>query len=343
MPMQGGTHGEGPVGGPGEAQGARTGSVGFGVIGAGSMVAERAVLPGLAASARAHLVASCSRSGAASHRASPQAVASYDDVIDHPEVEVVYVPLPNALHPQWVVRAAAAGKHVLCEKPLAVDAVQAQLMRDACDAAGVLLAEAWMTPFDPRWQHTFALVDDGLIGAVTDIEADFTFTIAPDAADNYRWSPVLGGGALLDVGIYCLGGAVRLWGSDPVSIEATQVMASSGVDATTAAAVTWSGGRTARIRCSFIEAEQQRLRITGDLGELRLDDAAFTGGTSATTIHHVTVDGAERLIHVEAGDPYVRMLDAFSAAVRGTAAWPRPVERSAAMLGLLDRIRQVAS
>jgi D-xylose 1-dehydrogenase (NADP+, D-xylono-1,5-lactone-forming) len=339
MPEQGGA--QGPV--ERQGQGARIDSVGFGVIGAGSMVAELAILPGLAASARAHLVASCSRSGAASHRGSRHAVASYDDVIDHPEVEVVYVPLPNALHTQWVTRAAAAGKHVLCEKPLAVDAVQAGLMREACDAAGVLLAEAWMTPFDPRWQRTFALVDDGALGAVTDIEANFTFTIAPDAADNYRWSPVLGGGALLDVGIYCLGGAVRLWGADPTNIEVTRVMAPSGVDATTAATLTWPGGRTARIRCSFIEAEQQLLRITGELGELRLEDGAFTGGSSATTIHHVSVDGAGRIIHSEAGDPYVRMLDAFAAAVRGTTAWPRPVEHSAAMIGLLDRVRQIAS
>jgi predicted dehydrogenase len=196
-----------------------------------------------------------------------------------------------------------------------------------------------MWPHHPRNQVALEVAREHL-GELRFSRGAFSFLLTRPA--DHRFD-ARGGGSLFDVGIYCLGGAVRLWGSDPVSIEATQVMASSGVDATTAAAVTWSGGRTARIRCSFIEAEQQRLRITGDLGELRLDDAAFTGGTSATTIHHVTVDGAERLIHVEAGDPYVRMLDAFSAAVRGTAAWPRPVERSAAMLGLLDRIRQVAS
>jgi D-xylose 1-dehydrogenase (NADP+, D-xylono-1,5-lactone-forming) len=328
---------------PAQGRGARTGSVGFGVIGAGSMVAERAVLPALAVSAHAHLVASCSLSGAASQPSSPRAVPSYDDVIDHPEVEVVYVPLPNSMHPSWVARAAAAGKHVLCEKPLAVDAAQARVMNEVCEAAGVLLAEAWMTPFDPRWQRTFALVDEGVIGAVTDLEAAFTFTIGPDAAHNYRWSPILGGGALLDVGLYCLGGAVRLWGPDPVTIEATQVMAPSGVDATTEVALTWSGGRTARIRCSFVEAEQQRLRLSGERGELLLDDVAFTGGATATAIRHVAAGGGERTVHVEAGDAYLAMVDAFAASVRGTAVWPRPVEHSAAMLHLLDRIRQVAS
>jgi D-xylose 1-dehydrogenase (NADP+, D-xylono-1,5-lactone-forming) len=136
------------------------------------------------------------------------------------------------MHVEWVARAAAAGKHVLCEKPLALDADEARAMSEVCAAAGVLVAEAWMTPFDPRWRATFGLVDDGLIGDVTRIEARFTFTIGPEHADNFRWSPSLGGGALLDVGIYCLGGAVRLWGADPETIVSTRVMAPSGVDAT---------------------------------------------------------------------------------------------------------------
>ena len=322
---------------------APTGSVGFGVIGAGSMVAERAVLPALEVSRHAHLVASCSLSRAPSGAPSAPVVASYDDVIDHPEVEVVYVPLPNSMHPMWVTRAADAGKHVLCEKPLAVNADAARAMGAHCEAAGVLLAEAWMTPFDPRWQHAFALIDEGIIGPVTDLEADFTFTIGSDAAANYRWSSDLGGGALLDVGIYCLGGAVQLWGADPVSIEAVQAMAPSGVDATTEVTLEWSGGRSARIRCSFVEAEQQRLRLRGDQGAIYLDDAAFTGGSTARAIRHVTAGGDERLIDIDSGDPYLAMVDAFAASVRGTAAWPRPVAHSAAMLQLLDRIREAAS
>jgi len=321
---------------------ARAGSVGFGIIGSGSMVAQLAVLPGLDLSEHAHLVAHCSLSGSASDRWADRAVAGYDDVIEHPDVEVVYVPLPNALHAEWVARAAAAGKHVLCEKPLALDADEAWAMRAAGEAAGVVVAEAWMTPFDPRWRATFGLVDDGLIGDVTHIEARFTFTIAPDRAGNYRWSPALGGGALLDVGIYCLGGPVRLWGSDPESIVATRVAAPSGVDARTDVRLTWQGGRTASIRCSFIDDEQQLLHVTGDRGTLRLDGPAHTGGSAATAIRHVDADGVGRTITVEGGDPYLAMIDAFAAAVRGTGVWPRPVEDSAGMLALLGRIRRAA-
>jgi xylose dehydrogenase (NAD/NADP) len=318
-------------------------SVGFGVIGSGSMVAQRAVLPALTVSGRAHLVAHCSLSATGPGRWAETAFPGYDDVIHHPDVEVVYVPLPNAMHAEWVARVAAAGKHVLCEKPLALDADEARAMSAACASAGVLLAEAWMTPFDPRWRATFGLVDDGLIGDVTHIEARFTFTIAPDRADNYRWSPALGGGALLDVGIYCLGGAVRLWGPDPDTIVATQVVATSGVDASTEVRLTWPGGRSADIRCSFVDAEQQLLRVTGERGTLELDELAHTGGSAATAIRHIDADGIERLMAVASGDPYLAMIDAFAASVRGTEVWPRPVEESARMLRLLGRIRQAAT
>jgi predicted dehydrogenase len=321
---------------------APAGSVGFGVIGSGSMVAQRAVLPALDVSDRAHLVAHCSLSASSSDRWAEFALPSYDDVIHHPDVEVVYIPLPNAMHMEWVARAAAAGKHVLCEKPLALDADEARIMSATCEAAGVLVAEAWMTPFDPRWQATFALIDDGLIGDVTRIEARFTFTIGPDRADNFRWSPALGGGALLDVGIYCLGGAVRLWGPEPETIVAARVVAPSGVDASSDVELTWPGGRTAAIRCSFVDAEQQLLCVTGERGTLQLDDSAHTGGSAATAIRHVDADGVEHILSVESGDPYLAMIDTFAASVRGTEEWPRPVEDSARMLALLGRIRQAA-
>jgi len=318
------------------------GSVGFGVIGSGSMVAQLAVLPALDRSDRAHLVAHCSLSGSSSKRWDERSLPSYDEVIGHPDVEVVYIPLPNAMHVDWVSRAAAAGKHVLCEKPLALDADEARGMREVGESAGVLVAEAWMTPFDPRWQATFGLIDDGLIGDVTHVEARFTFTISPDRAENYRWSPSLGGGALLDVGIYCLGGPVRLWGSDPEGIVATRVAAPSGVDASTDAQLTWTGGRTATIRCSFVDPEQQLLRVTGERGTLQLDEHAHTGGPAATTIRHVDADGVERDLTVDGGDPYLAMVDAFAASVRDTESWPRPLEDSERMLALLGRIRQVA-
>ncbi len=193
--------------------------VGFGIVGARSMVATRAVMPAIDASSGARLAAVAALGGPVDRRWSHLAVDGYDDVLAHPDVDAVYVPLPNGLHREWVERAAAAGKHVLCEKPIAPSVADAAAMVEACDAAGVVLAEAWMTPFDARWRRVVAAASDGELGAIVDIDTSFTFTIGPEASDNYRWSPDQGGGALLDVGIYCLGPIVALWGAEPDVVD----------------------------------------------------------------------------------------------------------------------------
>jgi predicted dehydrogenase len=307
------------------------------------MVARAAVMPAIDASPHADIVATASLSGPVPSPWSATSVADYEAVLDHPAVEAVYIPLPNDLHRIWTIRAAAAGKHVLCEKPLGVTADDARVMLAACDSSGVLLAEAWMTPFDPRWAHTMRLVDEGFIGSVTEVNAAFTFTIGPEGAANYRWRPDQGGGALLDVGIYCLGPAVELWGSKPVAVNATVIEAPSGVDAATTVRLTWERGQVARARCSFVDTEQQRLEVIGDDGALILDGDAHTGGAAATTIRHRDAQGRESTITVDADDPYRSMVDAFAHALRSTRRWPRPTERSVEMLELIERIKAEAS
>jgi xylose dehydrogenase (NAD/NADP) len=320
--------------------------VGIGVLGARSMVARLAVLPAIDASSKATLIAAASLSGPVPDPWAEAAVPDYQAVIDHPDVEAIYLPLPNNMHRAWTIAAAVAGKHVLCEKPLAGSADDARAMQAACDSSGTLLAEAWMTPFDPRWCHAMQLATDGLVGDITEINAAFTFTIGPEAVNNYRWSPDHGGGALLDVGIYCLGPAVELWGSQPAVIESFVDVAPSGVDATTTVYLTWPGGQVARARVSFVDAEQQRLEIVGATGRIVLDGDAHTGGPNAKRIRvesdTTTSPAPERSIDVEPGDPYLGMIDAFAAAVRGTQRWPRPVERSIEMLELLSQIRTSA-
>ena len=314
--------------------------VGFGVLGAGSFVAGRAVLPAIDASPSCRLVAAASRSGPVPARWADAAVDDYDDVLAHPDVEAVYLPLPNGLHREWTERAAAAGKHVLCEKPLAPDAETARAMVGACRDAGVLLAEAWMTPFHPRFARALELARSGAIGTVTHVDGRFTFTIGPEAASNYRWDADQGGGALLDVGIYALGAAVELLGADPVDVAASST-SEHGVDASTTAELRWAGGETAAITCSFVDDEAQELRIVGDDGELGIDDEAFTGGADDRRLR-VASHGRERIDDVPGRDPYRAMVEAFADAVRGRSPWPRPAERSVELLELLDRIRRAA-
>lgn len=281
--------------------------IGFGVLGASSFVANAAVIPAIEASAAANLIALGSRQGP----------LSYDDVLAHPDVDVVYLPLPNGMHLEWTAAAAAAGKHVLCEKPLAATAATAREMADVCRAAGVRLFEAWMTPFSPPWADAIATAR---AGECHRIDTRFTFTIGPGNEDNYRWDPQQGGGALLDVGIYALGPAVALWGAEPDTIEATSEWTDRGVDRTTRIDLTWAGGRRCSSLVSFAMDEAQELRLSGPSFSAELTGDAHTG-----------VDGT-----------YRRMIDAVCADLSGHSSFSRTVDDSIAMLALLDRIRAEA-
>jgi D-xylose 1-dehydrogenase (NADP+, D-xylono-1,5-lactone-forming) len=319
-----------------------TSPVGFGVIGARSMVATKAVMPAIDASDRAQLVATASLGGPVPEPWGHLGAGLYDDVIDHPDVEVVYVPLPNGMHVEWVERAIAAGKHVLCEKPITSTAADARRLIDAAERAGVLVAEAWMTPFDARWRRAISMAAGGELGQLIDIDASFTFTIGPENDDNYRWSADQGGGALLDVGIYCLGPIVELWGSTPDLVEATALWHTTGVDARTEATLEWVDGRQARIRCSFVDDEEQRLEIIGSEASLVLASDAHTGGRRADTIVVARNDGRVRSVAVAPSDPYLGMVDAFADAVRGEVPWPRPASAVVELVTLIERIEQAS-
>ena len=310
----------------------------IGVIGARSMIATRAVMPAIDTCDLTELVAVSSLSGPVPEPWDHLAAGTYDDVVEHPDVEAVYIPLPNGMHREWVERAAEAGKHVLCEKPIAPTVTEAAAMSAACDAAGVLLAEAWMTPFDARWHSAIDAVRSGLVGNVLDVDSSFTFTIGPEASNNYRWSADQGGGALLDVGIYCLGPIIELWGADPDGIDATALWHTTGVDARTEATLSWTDGREARIRCSFVDAEEQRIEMVGDEASMIINGDAHTGGERARDFLVADADGRVSTTSVVATDPYLGMVEAFARAVRGDEPWPRPMTSTLELLTLIERI-----
>lgn len=316
--------------------------LGIGVIGARSMVAELAVLPAIMASSRLHLAAVASVGGPLKEAWAAASVSSYEALIEHPDVEAVYIPLPNGLHAPWAARCAAAGKHVLCEKPIARTASEAAQMASVATAHNTLLAEAWMTPYDARWIEALRIARSGDLGVIHHIDTAFTFTIGPEGVDNYRWDPEQGGGALLDVGIYCLGPAVELWGSHPSKIQATAAQTAGRVDHTTAAALVWEEARTVAIRCSFVEPERQLLRIEGDQGSLEITGDAHTGGASPSEISLVNNQGVSRTLTIETNNPYLAMLEAFADAVQEIREWPRSLQHSIDMLRLIDQIRTAA-
>src|SRR5262245_37098996 len=254
----------------------------WGVIGATSWVAQRAVLPPSVASAEARLVAVASQraDGGGASFGAERVYPTYAELLADPEVEAVYVPLPNALHRPWVERAAAAGKHVLCEKPLAATAADAEAMAAACAKARVVLMEAYMTPFHPRARAVEALVAARRLGALRFARAAFTGVL--QRRDDHRWRPDMGGGCLLDVGIYCVAPLLAAAGRPPARVEATAVLSHSGVDASVSGWLDWGDGFTAAIECSFEAPERQSLEIVGTEAAV-LVDRAFTPGPADGT------------------------------------------------------------
>jgi predicted dehydrogenase len=316
--------------------------VGWGVIGATSQVARKAVLPAIVASAGARLVAVASESaadGGAGCFEPLRAHRAYDAVLRDPEVEAVYVPLPNSLHRPWVERAAAAGKHVLCEKPLAPTAADAEAMAAACELAGVALCEAYMTAFHPRAMAVESLVASGRLGALRFARAAFTGVL--DRPDDHRWRPEMGGGALLDVGIYCVAPLLAAAGRTPARVEASATLAKSGVDAAFSGWLDFGDGFTATIECSFDAPERQFLEIVGTEAALSVE-RAYTPGPADTMMTLRSREGRIEDLVAAGADPYRAMIEHFHAIVRGTAAPRRSCSASITLLAVLERLRAAA-
>ncbi len=313
----------------------------IGVLGGRSWIANQAVIPAIRHSTGATLGSIGSRGGS----------VGYADVLADPTVDAVYIALPNDMHREWVLAASAAGKHVLCEKPMGVSQVDARVMAEACDAAGVLLVEAYMTPFHPRSAAIDACLRSGELGEIRHIDAAFTFCLAE--VDNYRWLAARGGGALLDVGIYCLAPVLTVMGGPPSSVvahatHAGTVDATHGgtvdatVDATTAAWLVWPTGATASVVTSIELAERQSLLVCGTNATL-IADRPFTPGGDDTSFTITRADGKVERRSTVGGDCYLAMIEAFAAAVCGRSAWPRPVAETIIMAELLDRISAAAT
>ncbi len=315
----------------------------WGVLGATAQVAQAAVMPALAASPKCHLVAVASQSrpaGGYQTFGAERVLPSYESVLADPEVEAVYVPLPNSLHAEWSVRAAEAGKHVLCEKPLATNAMEGSAIASACDAAGVVLMEAYMTPFHPR----SALLDDilrsGRLGELRFARTAFTWVLEDES--NHRWSPAFGGGALLDVGIYCLAPLLVAADRRPIDISAQSVMTAGGVDSSFSGWLDFGRGFTAVFECSFETPARQRVEVVGTEGAVTMD-RPFTPGPHDRVITLLHRDGRTEELQAAGGDSYRGMVDHFATVLRGGARLRRTALDSIELLTLINRLKVAAA
>jgi predicted dehydrogenase len=193
---------------------------------------------------------------------------SYEELLESPDVDAIYNPLPNSLHVPWSVRALDEGKHVLCEKPLSRHVDDVERAFDAADAAGRVLMEAFMWRFHIQTARVVSLIEDGAIGELRHINARFGFNLDPGSG-NVRWSDELEGGALMDVGCYCVSG-MRLLAGEPVRVSAERV--GSPVDGRLAAVLRFAGDVTGTFDCGMDVDPRSGLEVVGSTGTIWVAD-----------------------------------------------------------------------
>ena len=309
-------------------------TVRWGILGAGWIV-QTATARALRDAPSATLAAVASRDIDRARDLEPErAYNGYADLIADDSIDAVYIALANDQHAPWIHNALAAGKHVLCEKPLTLSARETQAAFEAADAAGLFLVEAAWSMWHPRMQRVTELVSTGEIGEVREFLGTFTFDGVPEG--NYRLDPKLGGGALLDIGVYPLHALVAcLPNLDSVRPEFEQITGGLGVDLTTKARLEIGPQSYASIVASFAMPESQRLMIRGEAHELRItDDQAFTSWREPSNLMV-----GNTVEDFPATDAYREMFEAVSTRILGRDAWVLPPSNSIRVAALVDSLR----
>jgi predicted dehydrogenase len=302
-------------------------------------IGRAAVIPAIQHSANGEVVAVASRDEQKSHDFAAKAgigrsYGSYEALLASSDIDAVYIPLPNSLHRAWTIKAAEAGKHVLCEKPLALNAAECVAMETAARRHNVILMEAFMYRFHPQTEKVLALLREGAIGEVRLIHSAFTFRVSNPA--NIRLQPQLGGGSLMDVGCYCVNlsrtlagaqpqvartamgntGGIARAGQEPVEVQATANWSASGVDAQMAGWLRFGGqdassALLATFDCALTLERREYYDVGGTEGSL-LVPAAFLPGTGDTTIRLRQGRKGESVITVGGVDEYRLMVEHFA-------------------------------
>ena len=299
----------------------------WGVLG-NARIARICVIPAIQKSRNGKVIALATRSP----DRSKQTVAEnhirnvyhgYDALLEDASIDAVYIPLPNHLHHPWTIKALEAGKHVLCEKPIARNAAEAQEMADTAHTAGLLLMEAFMYRFHPRSLRVKQMVEDGAIGTPRLVRSAFCYRMDDaayhhDYAENARLQPETGGGALLDVGCYGLSTARWLLNAEPLEVQAQAVYHPAGVDVHLVGTLRFPDDALASLEASFISALQQTFTVVGDGGAIDLPHDAYIPWEkdAVFTLRHPDEETGEEN-RVKGTDEYQLMAEHFADAVLG--------------------------
>jgi xylose dehydrogenase (NAD/NADP) len=276
---------------------------------------NRLLIPPANASPKLDVVAVASRDPArakayACEWGIPRAHGTYEALLDDPDVEAIYISLPNSLHVEWSIKALEAGKHVLVEKPFDKRPERVEEAFDAAERAGRLLMEAFMYRHNPQTKRLTELVEDGAIGNLQTIRAAFSYSLYD--AENVRLRADVEGGALMDVGCYCVSGS-RLLGGEPTRVFGEQLVGPTGVDVRFHGTLRFPSGVVSQWDCGMVMPERDELEVIGDEASLFLDDPWHC----RTPGIELRRDGDGERIELEPVDSYGLELENLSDAIRG--------------------------
>ncbi len=321
-------------------------SVKFGILGTG-LIARAHVIPALQQAKRCALIGIASRNRdkateTATEFGIPRAYGSYEELLADPVIDAVYLPLPNDLHGMWTMRAASAGKHVLCEKPLTLTSAEAEQVAKHCETSGVLAMEAFMYRFHPAWDKVRELIAGGAIGRVSDVAIWFAFRSVREA--DYRMELSAGGGAMYDVGCYAVNATRMLLGDDPERVAAfVRRHPETGVDMTFSAMLDY-GSAFATFTVSMEQEPQHSIVIHGTDGWISIEDPYNCPADKATTVlvgtggdHHPHATTIER-IPIPPADQYGLQATALASAILDGGPSPLPLSDSLANMRLIERL-----
>lgn len=299
-----------------------------------------AVNPAIQASANGELLAVASRDADTAREFAeqwniPSSYGSYAELLDDDDIDAVYIPLPNSMHCEWTIKAAQAGKHVLCEKPLGLTESECLEMGKAASDNGVKFMEAFMYRFHPRTQRIHEMIREGVVGDLKMIHGVFTFHLKN--SNNIRWQPEFGGGALMDVGCYCINVSRTMVGAEPQEVQAFATWASTGVDDMMTGSLRFPGNILASFECGLNTKRRESYEVGGTEASLRIADA-FLPGTDDVVIEELR-DGEEPVIHTVPGvDEYQCMVEHFADCVLHDKQPRYPADEAARNMRVIEAL-----
>jgi predicted dehydrogenase len=312
----------------------------WGIIGCAG-IAKRAVIPGIQQSETGEVSAIASRGLEKAKQTAeelniPTAYGSYEELLADPNIDGVYIPLPNHLHKEWAIRAAEAGKHVLCEKPLAINASEAEEMVEACEKAGVVFAEAFMYRYHPRYTMIQDIIKSGEIGELRGIHGNFTFNNSKDMG-NVRYKQEWGGGSLYDVGVYPISAARMLLDQEPqaATVHALFSEEHDNVDMMASGILEFDKGVALTFDCGMWAAFRNHLEILGTEGRIEVP-SAFVVNQDETDNFYVFTNDGRREVEVPRLNQYALQADALGRSIRTGEPLPFPATDAILNMKVLD-------